>query len=92
MHGVPRSPAGRFGSGGGCGRRDLGHALLRPARLDRPARAARRAGSAGTAVLAAPPGTGKTMLVPLALAETGLRVIVAEPRRLAARAAPHRMA
>lgn len=47
----------------------------------------------GTAVLVAPPGTGKTTLVPLALA--GLvegRVVVAEPRRLAARAAARRMA
>jgi ATP-dependent helicase HrpB len=49
-------------------------------------------GSAGAAVLAAPPGTGKTTLVPLALAESGQRVIVAEPRRLAARAAARRMA
>ncbi|WP_329259289.1 ATP-dependent helicase HrpB [Actinoallomurus sp. NBC_01490] len=48
--------------------------------------------STGAAVLAAPPGTGKTTLVPLALAETGRRVIVAEPRRLAARAAARRMA
>ena len=46
----------------------------------------------GTAVLAAPPGTGKTTLVPLALSETGRRVIVAEPRRLAVRAAARRMA
>lgn len=46
----------------------------------------------GTAVLVAPPGTGKTTLVPLALAERGLRVVVAEPRRLAARAAAGRMA
>ncbi|MDA3647540.1 ATP-dependent helicase HrpB [Saccharopolyspora indica] len=46
----------------------------------------------GTAVLVAPPGTGKTTLVPLALAEQGLRVVVAEPRRLAARAAAERMA
>ncbi|WP_416562377.1 DEAD/DEAH box helicase [Nocardia testacea] len=47
----------------------------------------------GTAVLVAPPGTGKTTLVPLALAQhaTG-RVVVAEPRRLAARAAAGRMA
>ncbi|AEA27727.1 ATP-dependent helicase HrpB [Pseudonocardia dioxanivorans CB1190] len=47
----------------------------------------------GTAVLVAPPGTGKTTLVPLALAaaEPG-RVLVAEPRRLAARAAAARMA
>ncbi|GAA1983051.1 ATP-dependent helicase HrpB [Kitasatospora viridis] len=53
---------------------------------------------AGTAVLAAPPGTGKTTLVPLALAgllaEGGepRRVLVAEPRRLAVRAAARRMA
>ncbi|MGK3205958.1 ATP-dependent helicase HrpB [Amycolatopsis sp. MEPSY49] len=47
----------------------------------------------GTAVLVAPPGTGKTTLVPLALASAGSgRVVVAEPRRLAARAAAARMA
>ncbi|WP_040811683.1 ATP-dependent helicase HrpB [Nocardia concava] len=47
----------------------------------------------GTAVLVAPPGTGKTTLVPLALAAgTAGRVVVAEPRRLAARAAAGRMA
>ena len=48
---------------------------------------------AGSAVLVAPPGTGKTTLVPLALAGlvTG-RVVVAEPRRVAARAAARRMA
>ncbi|MFI5591923.1 ATP-dependent helicase HrpB [Amycolatopsis sp. NPDC051758] len=46
----------------------------------------------GTAVLVAPPGTGKTTLVPLALAASGGRVVVAEPRRLAARAAAARMA
>ncbi|MFD6160582.1 ATP-dependent helicase HrpB [Nocardia sp. NPDC060256] len=46
-----------------------------------------------TAVLVAPPGTGKTTLVPLALAAgTAGRVLVAEPRRLAARAAAGRMA
>jgi len=47
----------------------------------------------GSAVLVAPPGTGKTTLVPLALA--GIlprRIIVAEPRRVAARAAARRMA
>ena len=76
-----------------------------PALLDAVART-------GTAVLAAPPGTGKTTLAPLALA--GLiapdattsgdaasrvtrdmpqrRVLVAEPRRLATRAAATRMA
>ncbi|MGW4525821.1 ATP-dependent helicase HrpB [Amycolatopsis sp. NPDC004378] len=46
----------------------------------------------GTAVLVAPPGTGKTTLVPLALAAGTGRVVVAEPRRLAARAAAARMA
>ncbi|MFJ4470452.1 ATP-dependent helicase HrpB [Streptomyces sp. NPDC089424] len=51
----------------------------------------------GTAVLVAPPGTGKTTLVPLALAGllgegTARRVVVAEPRRIAARAAARRMA
>lgn len=47
----------------------------------------------GVAVLVAPPGTGKTTLVPLALAaESEGRVVVAEPRRLAARAAAARMA
>ncbi|MCK7622031.1 ATP-dependent helicase HrpB [Streptomyces sp. RS10V-4] len=53
--------------------------------------------TAGTAVLCAPPGTGKTTLVPLELAGlTGSgprrRVLVAEPRRIAARAAARRMA
>ncbi|MDQ3404438.1 MAG: ATP-dependent helicase HrpB, partial [Actinomycetota bacterium] len=43
----------------------------------------------GVAVLVAPPGTGKTTLVPLTF---GGRVVVAEPRRLAARAAATRMA
>jgi ATP-dependent helicase HrpB len=60
----------------------------------------------GSAVLVAPPGTGKTTLVPLALAAAGAgggtaggnvvgkigKVVVAEPRRLAARAAAARMA
>ncbi|MFF2088660.1 ATP-dependent RNA helicase [Nocardia sp. NPDC058176] len=47
----------------------------------------------GVAVLVAPPGTGKTTLVPLAVAAGSAgRVVVAEPRRLAARAAAARMA
>ncbi|WP_029430491.1 ATP-dependent helicase HrpB [Blastococcus sp. URHD0036] len=47
----------------------------------------------GSAVLVAPPGTGKTTLVPLALADRlPGRVLVAEPRRVAARAAATRMA
>jgi ATP-dependent helicase HrpB len=53
--------------------------------------------SPGVAVLVAPPGTGKTTLVPLALAGDAMpwgagRVVVAEPRRVAARAAARRMA
>lgn len=47
----------------------------------------------GSAVLVAPPGTGKTTLVPLALAaDHDGRIVVAEPRRVAARAAARRMA
>jgi ATP-dependent helicase HrpB len=49
-----------------------------------------------TAVLAAPPGAGKTTVVPLALLDepwvAGRRILVLEPRRLAARAAASRMA
>ena len=76
---------------------------MNPAWLDLPVREAvpelqRALAARGTAVLAAPPGTGKTTLVPLALA--GLvetlpgpprRILVAEPRRLAVRAAARRM-
>ncbi|MFF5262760.1 ATP-dependent helicase HrpB [Actinomadura viridis] len=79
----------------------------RTRRMDLPVRAAVPAlfaalAERGAAVLAAPPGTGKTTFVPLALA--GLvpdlpppapphgKVIVVEPRRLAARAAARRMA
>ena len=52
---------------------------------------------AGTsAVLVAPPGAGKTTRVPLALLDApwlaGRKIIVLEPRRLAARAAAARMA
>ncbi|MEY9835154.1 ATP-dependent helicase HrpB [Streptacidiphilus sp. EB103A] len=83
---------------------------MNPAWLDLPVRRAlpelRRAlVERGSAVLAAPPGTGKTTLVPLVLAglvdgEPGgpggasgrRRVLVAEPRRLAVRAAARRMA
>lgn len=49
----------------------------------------------GNAVLVAPPGAGKTTLVPLRLLDADWRgdgrVIVLEPRRLAARAAARRM-
>jgi ATP-dependent helicase HrpB len=51
---------------------------------------------AATAVLVAPPGAGKTTRVPLILANepwaAGKRILVLEPRRLAARAAAARMA
>jgi ATP-dependent helicase HrpB len=47
---------------------------------------------AGAAVLVAPPGTGKTTLAPLFLAGPAGRVVVAEPRRVATRAAARRMA
>jgi ATP-dependent helicase HrpB len=47
----------------------------------------------GVAVLVAPPGSGKTSLLPLALADAVHgRVIVAEPRRMATRAAASRLA
>jgi ATP-dependent helicase HrpB len=52
--------------------------------------------SAGRAVLSAPPGAGKTTLVPLYLLNAEWRgdgrIILLEPRRLAARAAAARMA
>ncbi|MCH2068942.1 MAG: ATP-dependent helicase HrpB [Shimia sp.] len=49
----------------------------------------------GRAVLQAPPGAGKTTVVPLAMLEANLtegRILMLEPRRLAARAAAERMA
>jgi ATP-dependent helicase HrpB len=64
------------------------HAVLEPLK------AALAAGN--VAVLAAPPGAGKTTVVPLALLDAtwlaGGRILVLEPRRLAARAAAERMA
>jgi len=49
-----------------------------------------------SAVLVAPPGAGKTTLVPLALLDepwlAGQRILMLEPRRLATRAAARRMA
>ena len=52
--------------------------------------------AAGSAVLAAPPGSGKTTIVPLALLNepwlAGKKILMLEPRRLAARAAAGRMA
>jgi len=52
--------------------------------------------ASGAVVLAAPPGAGKTTVVPLALLDQDWlgdgKVLVLEPRRLAARAAAERMA
>src|SRR5690606_20294612 len=52
--------------------------------------------SFGAAILVAPPGAGKTTLVPLALLDEAWRgdgrIVLLEPRRLAARAAARRMA
>ncbi|MBB5373795.1 ATP-dependent helicase HrpB [Acidocella aromatica] len=48
---------------------------------------------ARNAVLVAPPGAGKTTLVPLAAMQAGMgKILLLEPRRLAARAAAMRMA
>ena len=48
------------------------------------------------AILQAPPGAGKTSLVPLALLEEpwlgDKKILMLEPRRIATRAAAHRMA
>jgi len=55
----------------------------------------KKALAAGSAVLAAPPGSGKTTIVPLALLDepwlAGKKILILEPRRLAARAAASRM-
>jgi ATP-dependent helicase HrpB len=57
---------------------------------------ARALNANNTAVLVAPPGAGKTTRVPLALLDApwvrGKRIIVLEPRRIAARASAERMA
>lgn len=68
-----------------------------PLPVDEALPALRRAlAEGGTAVLVAPPGAGKTTRVPLVLFEegwvAGRRILVLEPRRLAARAAAARMA
>lgn len=55
-----------------------------------------RLATSAAAVLQAPPGAGKTTVVPLALLDeawlAGRRIVMLEPRRLAARAAAARMA
>jgi ATP-dependent helicase HrpB len=59
-----------------------------------PGRRGGRGGRGGRAILQAPPGAGKTTIVPLRLLDTlaGERILVLEPRRLATRAAASRMA
>jgi len=56
----------------------------------------RTLGARNTVVLVAPPGAGKTTRVPLALLDApwaaGKKIIVLEPRRIAARASAERMA
>lgn len=56
----------------------------------------RALGTGSSAVLVAPPGAGKTTLVPLALLDASWlgsgKIVLLEPRRLAARAAARRMA
>ena len=53
-------------------------------------------GTHGRAIVSAPPGAGKTTVIPLALLDepwrAGGRIVVLEPRRLATRAAARRMA
>ncbi|HVH04053.1 MAG TPA: DEAD/DEAH box helicase, partial [Amaricoccus sp.] len=54
---------------------------------------ARTLAEAGRAVLQAPPGAGKTTAAPLALLEgVAGRIVMLEPRRVAARAAAERLA
>ncbi|HVT37144.1 MAG TPA: ATP-dependent helicase HrpB [Nevskiaceae bacterium] len=57
---------------------------------------ARALGGDGRAVLAAPPGSGKTTLAPLALLDEawlrGKKIVMLQPRRVAARASASRMA
>ncbi|OZB83066.1 MAG: hypothetical protein B7X32_11530, partial [Microbacterium sp. 13-71-7] len=70
--------------------RAIGASLSFAAALDEVT-AALDAGTA--AVISAPPGTGKTTLVPPLLASRSPgRVIVTQPRRVAARAAARRLA
>jgi ATP-dependent helicase HrpB len=94
-HGTSRR--GGSGDGGSGDGRAVPRLLGPPLPIDEalPALAAAlRTGNA--AVLVAPPGAGKTTRVPLALLDepwlAGRKIIVSEPRRLAARAAARRMA
>lgn len=91
-------------AGGTFDMRTIGANLAFAASLRELMSALRRGGLAGTAVVQAPPGTGKTTLVPPLVAnlaagnaraagsKAGLRVVVTQPRRVAARAAARRLA
>ncbi|GAA5199652.1 ATP-dependent helicase HrpB [Arthrobacter gyeryongensis] len=84
----------------------IGAGLVFGESLGELAKALGAGGTAGTAVVQAPPGTGKTTLVPPLLANIALadipagaaagkerpRVIVTQPRRVAARSAARRLA
>ncbi|MEC5182262.1 ATP-dependent helicase HrpB [Arthrobacter sp. CG_A4] len=95
---VPPDPAaahGRFDVAA------IGTGLAIAESLGELAAALRAGGPAATAVVQAPPGTGKTTLVPPLLANfvsgsaargNGSRVVVTQPRRVAARSAARRLA
>jgi ATP-dependent helicase HrpB len=79
----------------------IGAGLVFADSLGELADALRAGGSAATAVVQAPPGTGKTTLVPPLLANMAAgaaagkktpRVVVTQPRRVAARSAARRLA
>jgi ATP-dependent RNA helicase HrpB len=76
--------------------RDLGRWIKSLPVGDAVAALAAALADAGAAVLQAPPGAGKTTLVPLILLDApwlaGRRILMLEPRRLATRAAARRMA
>lgn len=79
----------------------IGAGLVFADSLEELADALAASGAAGTAVVQAPPGTGKTTLVPPLLANIAAgsvkggerpRVVVTQPRRVAARSAARRLA
>jgi ATP-dependent helicase HrpB len=88
---MPRAPSRLFKHG------TMTNPFRDPLPVDEALPGLRRALTAGrAAVLVAPPGAGKTTRVPLALMDepwvAGGKILVLEPRRLAARAAAARMA
>lgn len=75
----------------------IGRGLAFAASLQALQAALKEGGPSAAVVVQAPPGTGKTTLVPPLLANTselpeGQRVVVTQPRRVAARAAARRLA